>query len=58
MVTLEQYKEQLSEIYNPDELVDVLNISTDELLERFHDKVVDKFDREINTLEPSSEEDM
>lgn len=58
IITIEQYKEQLSESLDPDEAVDVLNISTDELLEAFPDKVLKNFEKEFDTMEPTSEEDV
>jgi hypothetical protein len=58
IITIEQYKEQLSESLDPDEAVDVLNISTDELLEAFPCKVLKNFEREFDTMEPTSEDDV
>ena len=50
MVTFEEYKEQLIELYDPDELVDILNISIEELVDRFEDKIVIKFESEIDPM--------
>lgn len=41
MVSLEDVRQQLLDAYDPDEIVDVLNISTEEILDRFEDKVVE-----------------
>lgn len=50
--TLAEYKEHLLELYDPDEIVDVLNISTLEVLDAFPEKIVEKYEKEFDTLEP------
>lgn len=55
--TLAEYKEHLLELYDPDEIVDVLSISTQEILDAFYDKVQEKYEKEFDTLEPTTEED-
>jgi len=57
MVTLQEFKEQLIELYDPDELVDILSISSEDLVEMFPDKVVEKFELEHDRIEPCSLED-
>jgi len=37
-LTLEEIKERLLKIYDPDDLLEALEISSEELLDRFEDK--------------------
>lgn len=39
MLSISELKEQLLKYYDPDELVDVLGITSEELLDAFEDKV-------------------
>lgn len=41
-LTLEELKEHVCQRYDPDELVEMLDISTEELLEYFEDKLESK----------------
>lgn len=41
MLTLKQLKEHIANHYDPDDLVDLLEIDTQELLDRFDDKVIE-----------------
>ena len=41
-LTLEELKEIISERIDPDELVELLEIHTEELLEYFEDKLIEK----------------
>lgn len=43
--TLEQFMLELEELYGPDELIDILNISSADLLCRFDDKVSEYYKR-------------
>lgn len=54
--TLAEYKEHLLELYDPDEIVDVLSISTEEILDAFPEKIVEKFEKEFDTMEPVEED--
>lgn len=45
MYTLEELKELLKERVDPDLLVDELGLTTEELVERFEDKIEIKFTR-------------
>lgn len=54
--TLAEYKEHLLELYDPDEIVDVLSISTEEILDAFPDKITEKFEKEFDTMEPMEED--
>lgn len=49
--TLEEVLEYLREHHDPDEILDLLQINSEELLDRFEDKVLyylDKLQKEIN----------
>lgn len=37
-------KERIAAMYDPDYVVDILDISTEELLDRFEDKLLEKMD--------------
>lgn len=44
-VTLEELKERLKDRVDETTLLEILDISTDELVERFEDKIDDRFDK-------------
>lgn len=44
MLTLIELKQRMKEQLNPDELVEILNISSEELVETFQDKIEERFD--------------
>lgn len=44
-MTLEELKEQLKDRVDPDLLLEELDISTEELVDRFEDKIEQKFNR-------------
>ena len=43
-LTLEEIKERLLRLYDPDDLLEALQISAEELLDRFEDKLIRKLD--------------
>jgi len=43
-LTLEEIKERLLRLYDPDDLLEALQISSEELLDRFEDKLIRKLD--------------
>lgn len=45
MITLEELKEKLKEQVDPDLLVEELNLSTEDLVDRFEDKIEARFSR-------------
>ena len=53
MMTLEQFIMEYGE-HDPDEVLDILNITTEELLDRFEDKIESYIEKEN---EKSEEED-
>ena len=40
MLTLEETKEKILRFYDPDDLLEALQITSDELLDRFEDKLI------------------
>lgn len=40
MLTLEETKERILKLYDPDDLLEALQISSEELLDRFEDKLI------------------
>ena len=40
MLTLEETKERLLKLYDPDDLLESLRITSEELLDRFEDKLI------------------
>ncbi len=43
-LTLDEIKERLLHIYDPDDLLEALQISSEEILDRFEDKLLRKLD--------------
>jgi hypothetical protein len=44
-LTLEELKEKLMENYDPDDLLEFLELSSEEILDRFEDKVIKRFEQ-------------
>jgi hypothetical protein len=51
MITLEELCEKLKERVDPDLLVDELNLSTEELVDRFQDRIEQRFSRLLKLVE-------
>lgn len=49
-VTIRELQERLAERYDPDEIVEVLDITSDELVEAFPDKVEEHYDELVQEL--------
>lgn len=49
-ITVRELQERLAERYDPDEIVEVLDISSDELVEAFPDKVEEHYDELVQEL--------
>ena len=43
-LTLGEIKEKLLKLYDPDDLLEALEITSEELLDRFEDKLINRFD--------------
>jgi len=54
-LTLEEIKERLLRFYDPDDLLEGLQISSDELLDRFEDKLLLRLDKFQEDLEEEYE---
>ena len=50
-LTLDEIKERLLHIYDPDDLLEALQISSEEILDRFEDKLLRKLDEFQEDLE-------
>lgn len=55
-LTLEEVKERLLRLYDPDDLLESLQISSEEILERFEDKLIRRLEFFYEELE--NKEDM
>ena len=54
-LTLEEIKERLLRLYDPDDLIESLQISAEDILDRFEDKLLLKLDEFQEDLEDASE---
>jgi hypothetical protein len=43
-LTLGEMKEKLLKLYDPDDLLEALEITSEQLLDRFEDKLINRFD--------------
>ena len=50
-LTLEEIKERLLRLYDPDDLIEALQISAEDLLDRFEDKLLKNIDAFQEDLE-------
>jgi hypothetical protein len=50
-LTLDEIKERLLQHYDPDDLLEALQISSEEILDRFEDKLLRKLDQFTEELE-------
>jgi hypothetical protein len=50
-LTLEEIKERLLKAYDPDDLLEALEITSDQLLDRFEDKLINRLDQFEEELE-------
>jgi hypothetical protein len=54
-LTLEEIKERLLRLYDPDDFIEFLQISAEDILDRFEDKLLLKLDEFQEDLEDASE---
>ncbi len=47
MLTLEETKERILKLYDPDDLLEALQINSEEILERFEDKLINRISKEV-----------
>jgi|TARA_S200002703_G_scaffold108568_1_gene94339 hypothetical protein len=50
-LTLEEIKEKILHLYDPDDLLEALQISSEEILDRFEDKLILKLNQFTEELE-------
>jgi|TARA_E500000178_G_C16681059_1_gene599354 hypothetical protein len=55
-LTLEEIKERLLKTYDPDDLLEALEITSEELLDRFEDKLINRLDIFEEELEEEDNE--
>lgn len=56
MLTMEERKELIVDNIDPDLLVEILDISTEDLLTAFEDKVLDQWDSKFQYLEEEGDQ--
>jgi len=55
-LTLEEVKERLLKTFDPDDLLEALQITSEEMLDRFEDKLINRLDVFENELEEEDNE--
>ena len=55
-LTLEEIKERLLKTFDPDDLLEALQITSEELLDRFEDKLINRLDVFESELEEEDDE--
>lgn len=56
MLTLEEIKEHILKVYDPDDLLESLQISAEELLDRFEDKLINRLHQFEEDLQEEEDE--
>lgn len=56
-LTLEEIKERLLKIYDPEDFLEALDITSEELLDRFEDKLINRLDDFEEELEVEEEDE-
>lgn len=54
-LTLEELKERLLRLYDPDDLLEALQISSEDILDRFEDKLLKNIEEFHDDLEETNE---
>ena len=54
-LTLEEIKEKLLKFYDPDDLLEALEITSEELIDRFEDKLINRLEKFAEELEGEEE---
>jgi hypothetical protein len=55
-LTLEEIKERLLRFYDPDDLLESLQITSEEILDRFEDKLINRLEKFEDDLEEEEHE--
>jgi anion-transporting ArsA/GET3 family ATPase len=56
-LTMDEIKERILRVYDPDDLLEALEISSEELMDRFEDKLINRLDRFEEELEDEEEDE-
>ena len=56
-LTMDEIKEKILRVYDPDDLLEALEISSEELMDRFEDKLINRLDRFEEELEDEEEDE-
>jgi hypothetical protein len=56
-LTMEEIKERLLRDYDPEDFVEALEITSEELLDRFEDKLINKIEEFAEELEDEEEDE-
>ncbi len=57
MLTLEETKERILKLYDPDDLLEALQINSEEILERFEDKLINRLEKFWEAVEDEETEE-
>lgn len=57
MLTLEETKERILKTYDPDDLLEALQINSEEILERFEDKLINRLEKFWEDIEDEEEQE-
>jgi len=56
-LTMDEIKERILRLYDPDDLLEALEISAEELMDRFEDKLINRLDRFEEELQVEEEDE-
>ena len=56
-LTLEEIKERILKTYDPDDLLEALEVTSEELLDRFEDKLINRMDEFEEDLTDEEEDE-
>lgn len=56
-LTLEEIKERILKTYDPDDLLEALEVTSEELLDRFEDKLINRLDEFEEDLTDEEEDE-
>jgi len=56
-LTMDEIKERILRVYDPDDLLEALEISAEELMDRFEDKLINRLDRFEEELQVEEEDE-
>ena len=56
-LTMDEIKERILRVYDPDDLLEALEISAEELMDHFEDKLINRLDRFEEELQVEEEDE-